>query len=98
MTPVQESLFRHSDPVTSKLAAASVDVNGREAEVIQSLRWLTVAGSTFDMQRVLAEYGIMRDRNCLARRLTSLERKGRVRRSGWAVGPHGRQVTLWRLV
>ena len=97
MTTTQESLFRTSDPPTSKWAAESVDVNGREAECIQALRWLVTAGSTFDIQRVLAEYGIGRDRNCISRRLTSLERKGKVLRSGWMVGPYGRQVTLWRL-
>jgi len=88
---------RTDDPPTSKVAAKQLDVNAREAEVTEALRWLVCASDTHDIQRVLAEHGLRRDRNCVARRLTSLERKGLVRRCGFKDATTGRRTTLWRL-
>lgn len=96
----QSSLWdavRPSDPETSRAAAESVDVNAREREVIDALRFLVVASSTHDIQQHLAGYGLARDRNCIARRLTSLCRKGLVSDQGTKPGPHGRDCTAYRL-
>lgn len=105
MTPTQISLWDiPADPMvrsdsreTSRAAAASVEKNHREAECIDALRYLAVASSTYDIQQVLATYGLHRDRNCLSRRLLSLVRKGLVDDRGMKPGPHGRQVTAYRL-
>ena len=85
------------DPQTSRDAAVSVDTAGREQEVRDALRWLVCGSDTHDIQQVLAARGMHRDRNCISRRLTSLERKGVVRRVGVKVGPHGRALTMWSL-
>lgn len=105
MAPSQASLFdaladptyRSCDPETSKIAGKTVATNAREDECIEALRRLVCAADTHDIAAVLAEYGLQRDRNCLARRLTSLERKGRVRRAGVKVGAAGKPTTLWAL-
>jgi len=106
MTPEALSLFdtvpdplsRRDDPPTSTVAGLRLDANAREDEVLQALRWLVCASDTHDIQRVLAEHTMQRDRNCLARRLTSLERKGLVRRCGFKEATTGRRTTLWRLL
>jgi len=90
--------FRRTDPPSSKVAGLRLDANAREDEVLQALRWLVCASDTHDIQRVLAEHSLNRDRNCIARRLTSLERKGLVRRCGYKEATTGRRTTLWRLL
>lgn len=90
--------YRRDGAETSRVAAKTLDPNPRETEVLEALRLLVTASDTHDIQRVLAEHSIQRDRNCLARRLTSLERKGAVRRAGVKQGPRGANTTLWRLV
>jgi hypothetical protein len=92
-----DEMARAADPATSHLAAASVDLPAREQEVTLALKWLVCASDTHDIQRVLAEHSMLRDRNNIARRLTTLDRKGIVRAVGTKVGPHGRQTTLWML-
>lgn len=92
-----DALWRSDDPDVSVAAALSVDLSAREQEVMQALRWLIAASDTHDIQAVLAEHSMARDRNCIARRLTSLERRGRVRRGGVKTGVHGRSTTLWML-
>ena len=92
-----DAMVGHEDPQTSRDAAESVDTAGREQEVRDALRWLVCGSDTHDIQQVLAARGMVRDRNNIARRLTSLERKGVVRRVGVKVGPHGRALTMWAL-
>lgn len=103
---MQEALFyvgpadpthRTADRETVRAAAASVNKNHREQEVLDALRGLVVASSTHDIQRWLAGYGISRDRNCIGRRLTSLVRAGKVSDQGLKPGPYGRHVTAYRL-
>lgn len=103
---MQEALFyvgppdpavRSTDRETSRAADKSVNRNHREQEVLDALRGLVVASSTHDIQRWLAGYGILRDRNCIGRRLTSLVKKGAVTDQGLKPGPYGRQVTAYRL-
>jgi hypothetical protein len=83
MTPTQGSLFTDPKPLSPS-----------QAECLEALRWLVAPGVTHDIQRALAEHGISRERNCLAKRLTELERLGRVERVGKAFG--GRPRTTWR--
>lgn len=90
--------YRTTDPETSRVAGLTVDVNAREAEVLEAMRYAAVAADTHDLRQVLLAYGLDRDNNCVARRLTSLERKGLVRRVGVKSGKFGRPTTLWRLV
>ena len=92
-----DPMVGHEDPQTSRDAAVTVDTAGREDEVRQALRWLVCGSDTYDIQQVLAAHGMPRDRNCISRRLTSMERKGLVRRVGVKVGPHGRALTMWVL-
>lgn len=93
-----DPMARRDDPPTSKAAAKTVETNAREAEVIEALRRLVVASDCHDIQRVLEEYGLRRDRNCISRRLTSLERKQLVRRAGVKQGAAGKPNVAWRLV
>jgi uncharacterized membrane protein len=84
---------------TSRASGRTVDVVGREAEVVNALRILGVGADRSDIQRVLAaEFGLPRELANISRRLTTLERKGVVRRSGVHFGDNGRTTTLWRLV
>jgi hypothetical protein len=93
-----DPMARANDRETVKAAAKSVDVNAREQEIIDALRFLTVASSTHDIQSFLeGRFGAKRDRNCIARRLTSLVRKGVVTDQGVKPGPYGRHVTAYRL-
>lgn len=92
-----DGMARATDPPTSHAAARTVDVVGREDEIVQALRWLICASDTADIQRVLRDHGMDRDRNNIARRITSLCRKGVVRSVGTKVGPHGRATTLYML-
>jgi DNA-binding MarR family transcriptional regulator len=85
--------YRNDDPPTSVVAGKAVQTNAREAEVLSALRKLICASDTHDVQRVLADYNLTRERNCISRRLTSLERKGMVRRAGVKDG----RRTLWAL-
>jgi hypothetical protein len=94
---LSDTNVRADDPSTSTAAAASVDLNAREQEVVDALRFLVVASSTHDIQQHLEKYGIKRDRNCISRRLTSLVRRGVVVDQGEKDGPHGRRVTAYRL-
>lgn len=89
--------WRSTDPETSRVAGLTVDINAREAEVLEAMRHAVVAADTHDLRRVLLGYGLDRDSNCIARRLTSLERKGRVRRVGVKTGRFSRPTTLWAL-
>lgn len=105
MSPAQGSLFdapadptyRSTDPETSRVAGKTVDANAREAEVIEALRLLVVASDCHDIRAALLSYGLDRPTNTISRRLTSLERKGLVRRGGSKTGAAGQPTTLWRL-
>lgn len=92
-----DPLVRSSDPEPAKVAGKRVKRNVREDEVCEALRWLVCAGDCHDIRAVLLEHGLDRPTNTISRRLTSLERHGRVRRAGTKVGPAGQPCTLWRL-
>lgn len=66
-----------------------------QQEVIEALRWLIVPGDTSDIQRALGEHNIPRATNCIAKRLTELERKGLVERVGRRA-VKGVTRTVWR--
>lgn len=94
-----DPMWRTSDRETVSAAARSVDVNAREAEVVDAMRLLVVASSAHEIQQCMEKYRLIRrDKNCVSRRLTSLVRKGIVSDQGMKPGPHGRQVTAYRLV
>lgn len=67
-----------------------------QQEVHEALRWLIVAGTTTDIQRALAEHGIQRERNSIAKRLCELEGKGLVERVGTEHVGRGISRTTWR--
>lgn len=92
-----DPMARATDPEPVKASARAVDVNAREAEVVEALRLLVVASDTADIQRVLAERNMQREKNCISRRLTSLERKGMARRAGAKQLDRGVVRTLWAL-
>lgn len=93
----EERFARKADRESVHAAAASVNRNHREQEVVDALRGLVVASSTHDIQQWLASYGLKRDRNNISRRLTSLVRAGKVSDQGVKPGPYGRAVTAYRL-
>lgn len=88
---------RSNDRSTSKKAGESVDLNAREAEVVDALRLLVVASSAHEITACLSERGFPRQVNCVGRRLTSLVRKGVVADQGVKPGPYGRDVTAYTL-
>lgn len=92
-----DPLYRRDDAETSKVAAKQLDPNPREQECIEALRRLVCAADCHDIRKVLLEYGLDRPTNTISRRLTSLERRGLVRRAGVKVGPAGKPCTVWRL-
>lgn len=87
--------YRSAGPETSRVAGLTVDVNAREGEVLEAMRHAVVAADTHDLRRILLGYGLDRPTNTIARRLTSLERKGKVRRVGVKRGPFSKPTTLW---
>lgn len=92
-----EPNVRSTDRDTSKRAGESVDVNAREAEVVDALRHMVVASSAHEITEFLRGRGFLRDKNCVSRRLTSLVRKGIVGDQGTKPGPYGRDVTAYTL-
>lgn len=66
-----------------------------QQEVMEALRLLIVASSTSDIQRVLQDHNILRDRNCLAKRLGELRDKGLVEPVGHDFSRKGHPTT-WR--
>lgn len=68
-----------------------------QQEVVEALRVLMHSADTTDIQRVIAEHGIPRDRNCLAKRLCELEALNRVERVGRNFARRGHPTT-WRLI
>lgn len=89
--------YRSDGPETSKVAGKTVQTNAREEECIEALRRLVCAADCHDIRAVLLEYGLDRPTNTISRRLTSLERRGLVRRAGVKTGPAGKPCTIWRL-
>lgn len=92
-----DPMARTTDPESSKVAAKTLKVNPREDEILQALKRLVVASDTHAIQAVLGEYGLVRERNTISRRLTSLERKGLVVRCGFVMRPGHPPTTRWRL-
>jgi hypothetical protein len=92
-----DALWRNGQEV-SRAAGRLVDVNAREQEVVDALRFLVAASDCHDIRRTLLGFGFDRPTNCIGRRLTSLERKGLVRKCGTKVGAAGKPTTLWRLL
>lgn len=92
-----DPFVRSTDPESSKVAAKTLDANPRETEVLEALKRLVTASDTHAIQAVLGEYGLVRERNTISRRLTSLERKGLVARCGFVMRPGHPPTTRWRL-
>lgn len=90
--------YRRDGPETSRVAAKTLDPNPREQECLEALRRLVCASDCHDIRAVLLKYGLDRPTNTISRRLTSLERRGLVRRAGVKIGPAGKPCTIWRLV
>lgn len=91
--------YRTTDPETSRVAGKMVDRNRREADVLLAMRYASAPVDVHDIETLLARYDLCRQKSgWVASRLTSLERKGRVRRCGVKTGRYGRPTTLWALV
>jgi len=80
----------------SLFASDTKPLSPSQQEVLEALRWCVVASDTGDIQRALREHGIIRERNCIAKRLTELEAKGLVERAGTSFGKRPR--TTWRRI
>lgn len=66
-----------------------------QQEVLEALRWLVTSSDTTDIQRVLGEHNIRRERSNIAKRLCELEEVGLVVRVGRNFGRRGNPTT-WR--
>jgi hypothetical protein len=85
VTPVQETLFAGPKPLSPS-----------QAEVLEAMRWMVVAGDTGDIQAALREHGIDRQTNVIAKRLCELEDRGLVERTGKHFVRRGVTRTTWR--
>lgn len=81
--------------VQLELDVPTVRLSPCQQEVHEALRWLIVASDTTDIQRALAEHGISRQTNTIAKRLCELEGKGLVERCGRNYSRRGHPTT-WR--
>lgn len=77
-------------------AAPAKPLKPSQQEVMEALRVLIVASDTSAIQEVLASHNIPREKNCIAKRLTELERLGLVERVGKNHLEHGVARTTWR--
>lgn len=92
-----DPMVRKDSPETSRAAAKTVNVNARERECLDALRFLVVASSAYEVACCLQQRNIPRQVNCVSRRLGSLVKKGLVDARGVKPGPYGRDVTAYRL-
>jgi Golgi nucleoside diphosphatase len=93
---------RRTDPATSLVAAKSVDLAHRKAEVIDAMRLIGVACTADEITAKLAEYGIRMDAGSVRSRLNQLRvDDGKVRKVGVKTVPKpvgtGRPSTTWGL-
>lgn len=91
---------RTTDPVTSHIAAASIDTTTRHRLCDDALTIITATGShgaTVDeiFEQFINQHPHVRI-NSLSRRLTDLNEQGRVTRAGTRPGLAGRPQTVWR--
>lgn len=111
MTPQQVSLFdapsrlpvRSDDPITSLVAAKSVDLAARKAEVLDAMRLLSTACTAHEIHDVLRSYGSRMDIGSVRSRLNQLAKDdGLVAKVGVKVVAKpqgtGRPETTWGLV
>lgn len=112
MTMTEPSLFdwgesilpvRSSDPATSRVAAKSVDMPARKAEVLDAMRLLVTTCTAHDILEVLQRYGSKMDIGSVRSRLNQLRKDdGLVEKVGVKVVPKpkgtGRPEQTWRLV
>lgn len=95
--PPTAGSVRHSDPQTSRDAAARVDIGARCGEVLDALADHAPA-IPWELVLKLRTSGIEMDQNCVARRLVDLEQMGLVERTGHTrPGRSGRQQTEWTI-
>lgn len=66
-----------------------------QQEVVEALKKITGPATTADLQRVLADHGLLRDRSCIAKRLGEIEALGLVERVGHDLTRKGNPTT-WR--
>jgi Fe2+ or Zn2+ uptake regulation protein len=109
MSPEQTTLFepparlsvRRSDPLTSHIAARSVDLTARQQEVLDSLRLVSVAATASELVPVLRRYGSRMDIGSVRSRLNELGKAGKVRKVGQKAVPKpmgtGRPEFTWML-
>lgn len=103
-TPIEPPLpVRRNDPATSRVAAKSVDLAARKAEVVNAMRVLVVACTADEIAEVLHGYGIRMPAGSVRSRLNQLRSDdGLVRKVGVKTVPKpigtGRPSTTWALV
>lgn len=96
--PPSGARHRRTDPATSKAAARDLPLRARQAEVVEALRWLGVTATADDVRGVLCGYGLARERNEVASRLSELERLGVCRKVGVRRNAKNKSVATWALV
>jgi hypothetical protein len=101
--PLSKLPARSTDPATSKASARALPIRARQLEVLEALRLLSVASTAEDVQAVLAERGMRREKNEVSSRLSELADERRwplgalVRRCGVKQGRRGRPNTTFVL-
>lgn len=92
---------RSADPATSRVAAKSVDMGARKAEVLNAMRLIGVSCTASQITEVLREYGSRMDIGSVRSRLNQLKDDGRVEKVGVRVVQKpvgsGRPEQTWRL-
>lgn len=92
---------RSTDPATSRVAARSVDMGARKAEVLNAMRLIGVSCTASQITEVLREYGSLMDIGSVRSRLNQLRGDGLVAPVGVRQVPRpvgtGRPEQTWRL-
>lgn len=73
---------RTTDPITSLIAAKTVDLAARKQEVLDAMRLLQTAATASEIHRVLQQYGSCMDVGSVRSRLNQLRDDGLVRKQG----------------
>lgn len=95
--PNQQTLFRNTDPETSRLAAEDLTRRGKRGHQKQQILSYLKTCVGYETSAEIARWGQM-DRHMVARRLPDLERDGLVERCGLGeCRVTGHQAVTWRV-
>lgn len=93
---------RQTDPLTSRIAARSVDLAARKSEVVDAMRYIGVSCTASEIAAVLHRRGLRQEVGAVRSRLNQLRKDdGKVRKVGHKTVPKptgtGRPEQTWWL-